>query len=122
VGDDFNAIAYLGDFDLLINTHRTEDIEPKGEFVLDARTGRRAIAMPESIAKVIACYPDGAILVSDERWRTYIGVSDAAADTIERLAQPVSPEIPGFKLFKWQHQAGSDCAEIQALATGHRHQ
>lgn len=120
VGDDFNAIAYLGDFDLLINTHRTEDIAPGGEFVLDARTGRRAISQPQSIDRVVACYPDGAILVSDERWRTYIGVSDEAADIIERLAQPVSPGIAGFKLFKWQHQPRGDCTDIQALATGHR--
>lgn len=120
VGDDFNVIAYLGDYDLLINTHRTEDIAPGGEFVLDGRTGRRAISKPDSIAKVIACYPDGVILVSNERWRTYIGVSEEAADTIERLAQPMEPEIPGFRMFKWQHPVAQDCIETKELATGHR--
>jgi hypothetical protein len=120
VGDDFHAITYLGGFDLLINTHRTEDIAPTGEFVLDPRTGRRAISTPESIASVIGCYPDGVILVSDERWRSYIGLSDQAADTIERLATPSQPTIPGFRLFTWQGQAVSEgCAEIHTLVTGH---
>ena len=120
VGDDFHAIAYLGGFDLLINTHRTEDIAPTGEFVLDPRTGRRAISTPESIASVIGCYPDGVILVSEERWRSYIGVSDQAADTIEQLAAPSQPAIPGFRLFTWQGRAvAEDCAEIQTLVTGH---
>jgi hypothetical protein len=120
VGDDFHAIAYLGGFDLLINTHRTEDIAPTGEFVLDPRTGRRAISTPENIARVVGCYPDGAILVSEERWRSYIGVSDQAADAIEQLATPAQPAIPGFRLFTWQGRAVSgDCAEIQPLVTGH---
>lgn len=121
VGDDFHAIYYLHDFDLLINTHRTEDIPPKGEFVLDPRTGRKAISTPENIAAVIECYSDGAIVVSDSRWRTYIGVSNRAADAIERLAEPVSPAIPGFHIYKWHGQvAGDGCDKVRALATGHR--
>jgi len=121
VGDDFNTMVYLHAYDLLINTHRVEDIPPKGEFVLDPRTGRRAISKPENIAKVISCYGDGAIVVSNERWRTYIGVSNEAADTIEQLAQPVTPSIPGFHVFKWQGQeVNGSCGEIHKLVTGHR--
>jgi hypothetical protein len=121
VGDDFNAIAYLENYDLLINTHRVEDIPPKGEFVLDPRTGRRAISRPETIAKVVSCYEDGAVVVSDARWRTYIGISNEAADTIEQLTQPVTPAIPGFHVFKWQGQvAAVSCDDIHVLVTGHR--
>ena len=121
VGDDFNVIAYLGNYDLLINTHRVEDIPPKGEFVLDPRTGRRAISRPETIAKVISCYGDGAVVVSDERWRTYIGISNEAADAIEQLAQPVVPAIPGFHVFKWHgNTKGVSCDDVHALVTGHK--
>lgn len=122
VGDDFHAIAYLGDFDLLVNTHRTQDIGPGGEYVLDPRTGRRAISTPENIARVVECFPDGAFVVSDSRWRTYIGVSDRAADAIERLMEPQEPAIPGFHIFKWHgFVPGNGCEEVRALATGHRH-
>jgi hypothetical protein len=121
VGDDFNAIVYLENYDLLINTHRVEDIPPKGEFVLDPRTGRRAISRPETIAKVVSCYEDGAVVVSDARWRTYIGISNEAADTIEQLTQAVTPAIPGFHVFKWQGQAAAtSCDDIHTLVTGHR--
>ena len=121
VGDDFNAIVYLENYDLLINTHRVEDIPPKGEFVLDPRTGRRAISRPETIAKVVSCYGDGAVVVSDARWRTYIGISNEAADTIEQLTQGVTPAIPGFHVFKWQGQAAAaSCDDIHTLVTGHR--
>jgi hypothetical protein len=121
VGDDFNAIVYLENYDLLINTHRVEDIPPKGEFVLDPRTGRRAISRPETIAKVVSCYEDGAVVVSDARWRTYIGISNEAVDTIEQLTQPVTPAIPGFHVFKWQGQvAAASCDDIHTLVTGHR--
>jgi hypothetical protein len=121
VGDDFHAIAYLGDFDLLVNTHRTQDIGPGGEYVLDPRTGRRAISTPENIARIVECFPDGAFVVSDSRWRTYIGVSDKAADAIEHLMVPYEPAIPGFHIFKWQGSTpGSGCEEVRALATGHQ--
>lgn len=121
VGDDFNAIVYLKDYDLLINTHRVEDILPKGEFVLDPRTGRRAISRAETIARVISCYGDGAIVVSDERWRTYIGISNEAADAIEQLTRPVVPAIPGFHVFKWQGKAQSEsCDDVHTLVMGHR--
>jgi hypothetical protein len=47
-------------------------------------------------------------------------LSDQAADTIERLATPSQPTIPGFRLFTWQGQAVSEgCAEIHTLVTGH---
>lgn len=121
VGDDFHAITYLGDFDLLVNTHRTQDIGSGGEYVLDPRTGRRAISTPENIARIVECFPDGAFVVSDSRWRTYIGVSDSAADTIERLMEPQEPAIPGFHIFKWHGSVpGNGCEEVRALATGHR--
>lgn len=123
VGDDFHAIVYLGDFDLLVNTHRTQDIKPGGEYVLDSRTGRRAISIPENIARIVECFPDGAFVASDSRWRTYIGVSNSAADAIEHLMQPQEPVIPGLHIFKWRSAtAGSGCEEVRALATGHRHE
>jgi hypothetical protein len=121
VGDDFNAIAYLGDFDLLVNTHRTQDITPGGEYVLDPRTGRRAISTPENIAKIVECFPDGAFVVSDSRWRTYIGVSDSAANAIEHLMEPYEPAIPGFHIFKWHGSTpGNGCEQVRALATRHQ--
>jgi hypothetical protein len=122
VGDDFHAIAYLGDFDLLVNTHRTQDIKPGGEYVRDPRTGRRAISTPENIAKIVECFPDGAFVVSDSRWRTYIGVSDQAANAIENLMERQEPAIPGFHIYKWHGSThGNGCEEVRALATGHRH-
>lgn len=121
VGDDFNAIVYLKDYGLLINTHRVEDIPPKREFVRDPRTGRRAISRPDTVAKVISCYDNGAIVVSDERWRTYIGVSDETADAIEQLTQPVKPAIPGFHIFKWKGQGeGIACDAVRKLISEHK--
>jgi hypothetical protein len=118
--DDLRAILYLRPHDLLINSSRMSDIDPSAEFVHDPRTGRPVISKPESIAQVIACYPDGVILIPNDRWGEFYAVDAVTARRIQMLAQPIVPGVPGFHLFHWAHDADkSACARIgRAMAAG----
>jgi len=118
--DDLRAILYLRPHDLLINSSRMSDIDPSAEFVHDPRTGRPVISKPESVAQVIACYPDGVILIPNDRWGEFYAVDAVTARRIQMLAQPIVPGVPGFHLFHWAHDADkSACTRIgRAMAAG----
>lgn len=119
VGDDLSAASYIPDFDLLLNTFRVMDAKPPTEFALDRRTGRKSIMSGQTLAEVINCYPDGVIVIPDKFWRDTFGISDDAADTIERMAQPVTPAIKGFHIYKWRgSEAPDSCGAIWQQVKG----
>lgn len=120
VGHDFRAVAYLASFDLLLNTTRV--LDAGAEFALDPRTGRRAIMSGKAVTQVVECYPDGVIVIPNDRWRTYLGISDDAADAIEQLTHSITPAIDGFHIFKWQgRRVPAACESIRKVVVGVRH-
>jgi hypothetical protein len=115
VADDLRAVHYLGTFDLLINRSRISDILPAVEFGRDFRTGRRVVGSGALLAKIAACYPDGVILVPDERWGLHSAVPPEMTRAIEDFAQPISPSVEGFHLYRWQHSPrGARCPYLRA--------
>lgn len=120
VADDVRTVHYLGPFDLLINRSRITDIEPQVEFGQDFRTGRRVVGSGLTLARVAACYPSGVILVPDDRWELDTAVPPDVRAAIEAVAQPITPGVEGFHLFRWQHavrQAG--CGQLRAKVKDH---
>ena len=115
VADDLRAVHYLGTFDLLINRSRISDISPAVEFGRDFRTGRRVVGSGALLAEIAACYPDGAILVPNERWGLHSAVPAEVTRAIEDFAEPTRPIVDGFHLYRWQHSPrGARCPSLRA--------
>lgn len=120
VADDLRTAHYLGAFDLLINRSRISDISPQVEFGRDFRTGRRVVGSGSTLAEIAACYPDGVIVVPDERWELGYAVSREVTAAIESFARPVAPGVEGFHLFRWQHAVrGERCGELRDKIADH---
>lgn len=120
VADDLRTTHYLGPFDLLINRSRISDISPQVEFGRDFRTGRRVVGSGSTLAEIAACYPDGAIVVPDERWELGSAVPDDVAAAIESFARPADPGVEGFHLFRWRHAVhGARCGELRNRIEDH---
>jgi hypothetical protein len=114
--DSVRTLYYLQDYDLLLNKTELSDAGPK-EFTYDRRTGKRDISTGQSVEAVVKCYPSGAIIVSDARWRN-ANVPEDAANMIERIAKPVKlPEGLRMRGYVWEHAMDSspDCARLHAL-------
>jgi hypothetical protein len=115
VADDLRAVQYLGAFDLLLNRSRISDISPAVEFGRDFRTGRRVVGRGALLAEIAACYPDGAVLVPNERWGLRSAVPAEVTRVIEDFAEPISPNVEGFHLYRWQHSPrGARCPSLRA--------
>jgi len=114
--DSVRTLYYLGDYDVILGKSELSDVGDQ-EFTYDKRTGKRDISTGQSLARIISCYADGIILVSNARWRT-ANVTDEAADTIERLTKPVAlPPDLNMQAHIWHRQPANsaDCRTIHAL-------
>jgi len=114
--DSVRTLYYLGDYDVILGRSELSDVGDQ-EFTYDKRTGKRDISTGQSLARIISCYADGIILVSNARWRT-ANVTDEAADTIERLTKPVAlPPDLNMQAHIWHRQPANstDCRTIHAL-------
>jgi hypothetical protein len=114
--DSVRTLYYLQDYDLLLNKTELSDAGTK-EFTRDKRTGKRDISTGQSLEAVVKCYPRGAILVSEARWRN-ANVTPAAADMIERITTPVKlPEGLRMRGYVWEHasDASPACARLHTL-------
>ena len=119
--DDLRTITYLQSYDVLLNASVLSDVRSWQDFDVDFRTGRLMIASAEAVEKLIQCYPDGAILVPESRWRVASGVNPQAADVIEKMAIP-SPPVTGFHIFKWQTSNMADnCIAFRQSLKEKRH-
>jgi len=114
--DSVRTLYYLQDYDVLLNKSELSDIGTE-EFTFDKRTGKRDVSTGRTVEQLVRCYPRGTIIVSEARWRT-ANVTNEAADTIERITQPVKLP-PGLRMraYRWQHATPPPptCARIYAL-------
>jgi hypothetical protein len=117
-GDELEALYYLDRFDVVVGKSRMSEMPDPIEFTRDPRTGRPVVSTPESVARIIDCFPSGLFVTDVTRWRNSVHIDDAIADAItaraERLNLPRSSRIVGFA---WRHAAAgpgpATCAEIQ---------
>ena len=93
------ATFYLGDVDYVLLGRALRDGELLG---VDGQWNRPEIATPSAMAAVLACHPDGIVLVEEREWRRPEGVPSATADYLEATLTQV-PTPPGSRMvaFRW---------------------
>ena len=114
--DSVRTLYYLRDYDVILGKSELSDVGDQ-EFTYDKRTGKRDISTGQSLARIVNCYADGIILVSNARWRT-ANVTDEAADTVERLTKPVAlPPDLNMHAHVWHGRSANsaDCQTIHKL-------
>jgi len=114
--DSVRTLYYLRDYDVILGKSELSDVGDQ-EFTYDKRTGKRDISTGQSLARIVNCYADGIILVSNARWRT-ANVTDEAADTVERLTKPVAlPPDLNMQAHVWHGRPANsaDCQTIHKL-------
>jgi 4-amino-4-deoxy-L-arabinose transferase-like glycosyltransferase len=116
---ELHALYYLGRYDILISKSRLGELESRGEFTRDYRTGRPVISTPESVEWIMDCYDDGLIVSSDVRWRSPSQLDDEVANLITARAEAVELEAPGVLAYVWQRPdevaRPSTCATLADL-------
>ncbi|QBR38574.1 hypothetical protein ETW23_21975 (plasmid) [Leisingera sp. NJS201] len=64
---ELHMLAYVGPYDLLINSSRITELPSPQEFGIDPRTGRPIAGSPAAIARLLACKREG-LLVAGAKW------------------------------------------------------
>jgi len=118
--NDVDAVYYFGRYDYQISRYRVSESLTRGEFGMDARTGRWTLSKPESLDLVLSCYPTGLFIGDPFQWRHPImGTSDALADMIEARAEPLPlPETLDIRAYFWDHKGEPVSADCSALPAG----
>ncbi len=101
------TLYYLGDGHVGLSRTELFDFEDRPrQFSLDPRTGRPMISEPEALARVMACYRRGLLIIEKDHWRRADVVPGAVADYVTAHAEevPVTPEWR-IKAFRWKQAA-----------------
>lgn len=64
---ELQTILHAGDYDVLVEQSRLDEIGDGSEFSVDPRTGRPVVREIESVAALIRCHPTG-MFVAEEFW------------------------------------------------------
>ncbi len=102
-GDDLRTLVHLGGYDIFISHSRLGELDPPRDFTADFRTGRPIIDSAAALSRVVACNRSGLLLVSDEHWRTPMGVPAKVADFIEARMQPIR-STADLHVFHWRQR------------------
>lgn len=113
---ELEALYYLGRYDVLVSKSRLTEMGIQDEFGIDPRTGRPVISTPDSLRRIMACYPTGLIVSSDSRWRDPAQLDAAVADLILAEAEPVELPARGIHAYVWDHPLDAprpaDCPDL----------
>lgn len=101
------ALYFLGDADVALGLTELNELGTRGEtpaeFTIDPRTGRPSIGSPASLARLMADYPSGVVIVERQQWQRDCCVTPAAADFLLTQAEAVDlREDWGILAFRWQ--------------------
>ena len=122
VGDVEPLYAY-GRYDLAFSPSKLSEIDPeeRHDFGRDFRTGRRIIGTPESLERVIECYPSGLFMVPVSRWDRATHAGREVVDVLNKDATPLKlPPKSGLIAYVWEHpdtapSAAAACGELPEL-------
>jgi 4-amino-4-deoxy-L-arabinose transferase-like glycosyltransferase len=100
--DELAVLYHLGRFDVTVSGSRLSELDDQQEFSIDDRTGRPVVSTAESIAHIMACYPNGLVLTDTRKWRNPAQLDNEVADLIERHAEPIDmPRGSRIVAFRW---------------------
>lgn len=119
-GEELSALYYLGRVDITLSKSRLSELKEPDEFSRDHRTGLPVISKPQSMERIIDCFPDGLIVTDALRWRNPEQLDHAVADVIERRTQPIAlPGAKGIRAFSWkrsdQPPPTAHCTELPEI-------
>jgi len=103
------TLYYLGEGQVGLSRTELADYDLKGrQFSVDPRTGRPMISERDALARVMACYRRGLLIIEKDHWRRPDVVPGAVADYVVAHAEevPVTPEWR-IKAFRWNVAAPS---------------
>jgi hypothetical protein len=100
--EELPVLYYLGRSDVTVSVSRLSELDDDHEFSLDNRTGRPVVSTVDSIARIMACYPNGLLLTNTQKWRNPAQLDNRIADVIERYARPIDvPRGSRIVAFGW---------------------
>jgi hypothetical protein len=100
--EELAVLYYLGRFDVTVSGSRLSELDDGQEFSVDHRTGRPVVSTADSVARIMACYPNGLVLSNTRKWRDPTQLDNETADVIERHAEPVDvPQGSRIVAFTW---------------------
>lgn len=105
---DLKALYFLGRHDIELSaTQLVTDYNGRSpEFTRSWKVARPIISTPESLERVVACYPSGLVIVESYHWRSSWAVQPAAADYLIQHTEPVPlPEQWHLLAFRWRNSA-----------------
>lgn len=122
VTNSMYALYYLGRYDVEISADSLVVSDTKKEWGLDPRTGRHVIDTPESLRRLLLCYPDGLVVTALKDWRSPAGIANrGGGDLLRAHAEEVAlPRQTGLRAFTWRRsgvvERGAECATLPPLA------
>lgn len=106
--EELGAIYYLGRSDVGFNPSKMGEIDAGDEppeFAIDPRTGRPLVSTPESLERLIECFPRGFIVGPLNDWGRDIFITEAVQAVIEKHAHPIEvPEESHLFAWGWNHE------------------
>jgi hypothetical protein len=116
-----HAIYYLGDFDFDLNANVVDETDTRRDFGVDERTGRQALASPESVGLLLRCYDDVVFVIDESRWSRDTAVPVATSALIEKHAVrvPTRPES-ALLVFRATNVVSPDAEFCKKLRPGRR--
>lgn len=106
--EELGAIYYLGRSDVGFNPSKMGEIgagDDPPEFAIDPRTGRPLVSTPESLERLIECFPRGFIVGPARDWGRDIFIDEPVQAVLEKHAEPIDvPEDSHLFAWGWNHE------------------
>jgi hypothetical protein len=108
--EELGAIYFLGRSDIRFSPSKLAEIpaDQRFEFGIDPRTGRPIITKPESVARLVECFPSGFVVGPIKNWGDPNLISDDIQAIIRRHAEPIEvPRQSYLYAWGWKRQSVS---------------
>lgn len=121
--EELGAIYFLGRADVRFSPSKLQELDSDQikEFGIDFRTGRPIISKPESVERLIDCFPHGFIVGPIEHWGKPILISKAVQAVLKGRAKPIEvPKESYLYAWGWAHKPRATkpdyCSEISRFS------
>lgn len=113
---ELHMVAYVGDYDIMLDKSRLSEVPGGQDFGIDPRTGRPVIASQEALQQVFACEREGVLVGSRARWDQYELDPVLAAAAAQEGLQIDRRESGPVLAIHWSDPAGvaPDCSGMPA--------
>ncbi|HEX5437649.1 MAG TPA: glycosyltransferase family 39 protein [Gemmatimonadaceae bacterium] len=120
---DLKPLYYLHRLDFILQRDHLYSMAGWApEFTLYRSVKRPVVSTPQSLQRIVSCYPSGLVIAEDGQWRQPWGVPVAATEYLtSHLRQIPLPSQWHLKAFRWSTGTASHtpgCSELAAVAAG----